>query len=205
MERTKTEWEDIIGHTIRMDTYVVLERIQKGELYKTIINDIDSNRSKYGLTDKVDLVKMETVRGYLKLVNYYPEVQDIPLKPKKEEGVKKVKTPNYRVMNVSGGGVYGIYSDDDIIYIGSTQNFHQRFLQHKQGFKNSNESLYAMMRREKQNGKVVRIAPIINLDEIRVENGVITKRDMQSMELALITLYKPICNYSGRVAPFIYS
>lgn len=61
MRRTKEEWEEIVGHTMRIDTYLVLERIQDGETYEEIISDLDQNREKYGIKNSVSLVKPKTI------------------------------------------------------------------------------------------------------------------------------------------------
>lgn len=38
--------------------------------------------------------------------------------------------------------------------------------------------------------------PLIAIEELKVDNGV-SPRDIKAMELALITLYQPICNVEG--------
>lgn len=40
------------------------------------------------------------------------------------------------------GGVYGIYRNGQLIYIGSTVDFNKRWNEHKRNIKNHNNSLY---------------------------------------------------------------
>ena len=68
MKRTKTEWMQIIGHPIRNDTYQVLERIQEGETFQEIIQDLDENREKYKIKPEVCLVSEGKIREYLSLI-----------------------------------------------------------------------------------------------------------------------------------------
>jgi hypothetical protein len=64
----KTEWEKIIGHIIRNDTYILLERMSNNENYNDIIEDIEKDRSKYNIKDSYILTKEETIREYLSLI-----------------------------------------------------------------------------------------------------------------------------------------
>lgn len=56
----KAEWEKIVGHTIRNDTYVLLERMSNNENYNDIIEDIEKDRSKYDIKDSYILTKEKT-------------------------------------------------------------------------------------------------------------------------------------------------
>ena len=63
----KAEWEKIVGHSIRNDTYVLLERMSNNENYNDIIEDIEKDRSKYDIKDSYILTKEKTIREYLSL------------------------------------------------------------------------------------------------------------------------------------------
>ena len=193
MKRSKSEWMQIVGHNIRNDTYQVLERIQEGETYEEIIKDLDSKREKYGIKSDVCLVSEVKIRQYLSLVGIdVPQIQEIH---------KKYHT---KYSDITGYGVYGIFIDNDIIYIGQTHNFKQRFQAHNTCFHCSDKLLYQRMRKEKENGKQVSIKPLINIEDLKTDEK-ITERDIFAMELALITLYQPYYNYEGKVAPYIFS
>lgn len=193
MRRTKEEWEEIVGHTMRIDTYLVLERIQDGETYEEIIRDLDQNREKYRIKNSVSLVKPKTIEQYLALI----DVKLIELENKQRVVLR------HGFEHITGYGVYGIYVNDKIIYIGQTQDFRRRFVNHHSGFNCSNKPLYKHMRLEKQKGNQVSIKPIINVEDLQTETP-ITERDLQAMELALITLYKPPYNYEGIVIPYVF-
>ena len=196
MKRTKTEWMQIIGHPIRNDTYQVLERIQEGETFQEIIQDLDENREKYKIKPEVCLVSEGKIREYLSLIGV-----DV-LQIKKQQEIHKKYNSKYS--NITGYGVYGIFIDDKIIYIGQTHSFKQRFQVHNTCFHCSDKLLYQRMRKEKENGKQVSIKPLINVEELKTDEK-ITERDIFAMELALITLYQPDYNYEGKVAPYIFS
>ena len=189
MKRTKQEWEEIVGHTIRNDTYQVLERIQTGEQFEDIVKDLNENREKYGIKTDVSLVKIKTIEEYLEKIGI-------------ELVEKKYITKRADFSNISGYGIYGIYINDDLIYIGYTEDFRQRFRNHHTCFNHSDKPLYQRMRLEKEEGNQVSIKPLINIEELDVLNSKITERDLQAMELALITLYKPPYNYEGVRIPY---
>lgn len=191
MERTKLEWEEIIGHNIRNDTYLTLERIQKNESYQAIIKDLDSNREKYDIKQDYPLVKLKTIKQYLTLINYTVEEEKEIRKDKKDSKI---------------GGIYGIFEDDKIIYIGQTKCFRKRFNNHKSCFNDINQKtfLYNYMRKSKKEGHNLYIKPIISTEDMNVKHS-LTTRDLEAMELAFITLYKPICNYRGVKEPYKFT
>lgn len=193
MERTKLEWEKIIGHNIRNDTYLTLERIQKNEPYQTIIKDLDSNREKYNLKENYPLVKLKTIKQYLALINCTVEIGE---EEEKEEDKKDLNT----------GGIYGIFRDNKIIYIGQTVCFRKRFINHRSSFNDEKNKtfLYNYMRKSKREGHNIYIRPLVSIEDMNVAHS-ITQRDLEAMELAFITLYKPICNYNGIKEPYKFT
>ena len=195
MKREKTDWEKIIGHNIRNDTYLVLERIQEGETYTEIINDLNNNREKYNIDKYCPLVKINTIQNYLSLIDKEIKYNETDVK------VEKERNKNKKLLDT--GGIYGIYEDDKIIYIGQTKNFSHRFGCHKSCFndKKNTRFLYSYMRKSKELGHNLKIQPIISMKDMKVKQQ-ITKRDLEAMELAFITLYQPICNFQGVKAPY---
>ena len=70
----KEEWEKIIGHNIRNDTYLILERMSCGEEYDEVIEDLENNREKYKIKSDTCLVKLKTIQEYLqKAENILPK------------------------------------------------------------------------------------------------------------------------------------
>lgn len=100
-------------------------------------------------------------------------------------------------------GVYGIYYNDKLIYIGKTDvSFNTRFKQHQEALTSGSTSqyLYKYLLNEKQlNGNIaISFKPLITIKDLKIEDvSIIKNRDIEAMELALIHLYKPICNIQG--------
>ena len=107
--------------------------------------------------------------------------------------------------NTKNTGIYGIYIDDKLVYIGkTTTSFEQRFKEHN---KNINDTMYIhkLMREAKKDGLSVYMKPIITLEDLKMEGKkVINNKELECMELALITAYKPIGNIEGRIKPYVF-
>lgn len=99
------------------------------------------------------------------------------------------------------GGVYGIYVNGRLYYIGSTQNFDKRFKEHQAKLKADSKELYVYKLIHK--GDDVKFEILIKTKDIKVERQ-LERRDIEDMELALITLYQPIGNIAGRLQPYRY-
>lgn len=110
-------------------------------------------------------------------------------------------------------GVYGIYINEEIVYIGSTtDSFARRFSKHKSRMKEPPEKhptqieLYDTLKAAKASGYSVVFRPLIVVEELKYRSLVpIEKRDVESMEFALIDLYKPRLNKCGVTLPFKYN
>lgn len=219
----KAEWEKIIGHSIRNDTYILLERMSNNENYNDIIEDIEKDRSKYDIKDSYILTKEKTIKEYLSLTKLSQQKEEqqiikreVPRKYKvikkkipgqvEESSVKKrrqIKDPLYYQH-----GIYGIYIDNILIYIGKTnKNFGTRFGQHKQ-FMNSRNfedktELYKILQSAKESNRTIMLKPLIIVENLKTDFN-ITVRDLEAMELALITLYKPQCNIEGLKKEYVF-
>lgn len=100
-------------------------------------------------------------------------------------------------------GIYGIYIDEKVVYIGkTTTSFSIRFSQHKSNLKTSDKYLYRGLRKAKKYGAKVTLRPLIILEELKV-NKDITDRDINMMELALIQLYQPKYNIQGMCRNYV--
>lgn len=113
-------------------------------------------------------------------------------KAKKEEERKKHENEEK--------GIYGIYNKDNIlIYVGKTMvGFETRFKQHKEMIekKSTTQYLYKYITKNYKDDEIY-FKPIITLSKLKTKDK-ITNRDLEAMELALITLYQPICNVQGK-------
>lgn len=117
-------------------------------------------------------------------------------KRKKTEERKKKQA----IKENSDRGIYGIYCNNKLIYIGKTNvSFEIRFKQHKEAVesKSTTQFLYKyIIQQKEQNNAEIIMKPLVNVKELKVK-GKINNRDIEAMELALIDLYKPICNIQG--------
>ena len=93
------------------------------------------------------------------------QYNEIDVKTEKERGGESKESLN----NV--GGIYGIYEDNRIIYIGCTKNFWNRFGCHKSCFNDKNDKrfLYSYMRKSKELGHNLTIRPIISIRDMKVK------------------------------------
>jgi hypothetical protein len=99
---------------------------------------------------------------------------------------------------------YGIYAikrkdTDEIIYIGmTTRSFAERCNEHNETFKEDKDDkgmvLYKKMRAFKEIGIDTYFIPLLDVKEDIKVKGELSVRDLEAMELALISLYKPMGN-----------
>lgn len=103
-------------------------------------------------------------------------------------------------------GIYGIYVNNNLVYIGSTyESFKSRFIVHKGHIKRGENDLflYRKIREALNNGRNVEFKPIIILEDLKMEHKkTINEKEMKCMEMALIITLQPIYNISGRLKPF---
>lgn len=116
-----------------------------------------------------------------------------------------------QMIKCKDNGIYGIYVVDDInqsdylIYVGmTTVSFADRFHGHlnKMNDKKINKKLYNRMRQAKRAGLRVELRPLIQLDKVYWNKKHIYKHELEMMEIAIIDLLKPVCNWEGVEAPY---
>lgn len=97
-------------------------------------------------------------------------------------------------------GVYGIFKDGELIYVGSTlRDFSTRFNEHKLNINMRSKELYVYsLLKETDN---IEFKVMIDASELKT-NSVLTRRDVEAMELGLIALYHPIGNVAGNKSVF---
>lgn len=94
-------------------------------------------------------------------------------------------------------GIYGIYKDDKLVYIGYTsRDFQDRFKEHRNIIYGKEEApknmkLYSIIHK----GENLCMKELICKNDVKCED--LTERDLKAMELALITLYQPEGNLQG--------
>lgn len=109
-----------------------------------------------------------------------------------------------------GYGIYGIYVEDELIYIGKTiVDFNERFNQHKTAIDdiNNNLPIYKELRIAKKMNKNIYLKPLIDLSILKVEHHSheFSNKEVECMEMALITTLKPKCNVEGVYKSYRFS
>ena len=108
----------------------------------------------------------------------------------------------------NGKGVYGIFIDDELVYIGSTNSsFSNRFdghLKSVQG-KRKRQLVHYGIIDAKLKGQSVEMKILINVDILHYKGKRIDGRDIQAMEYALILQYKPKFNDQGVTEQYIFN
>lgn len=204
---TKQECEKIIGHIIRKDTYLMIQKLFNGEKYEDIYNFINNNRDELSIKKDIILTSEKKCQEYLQLLNEENKIKRdkiINNKIKEDKIITNRKTKKDKI--IDSKGIYGIYIDDKLIYIGETnKSFKERFQQHKYNMNDPSNLtyLYRILRSAKQLNKNIQLKPIIVVEDLIInDNMKITERDIKMMELALITLYQPEANIEGRLTPY---
>lgn len=112
-------------------------------------------------------------------------------------------------------GIYGIYVVDEVmqkeelIYVGKTgKSFEERFQGHLRRLNDKNNrvqmKLYNRIRQARRAGLQVVLKPIIQLDEVMWNKKEIREQELAIMEITLIDLLKPECNWEGVQANYLF-
>lgn len=103
-------------------------------------------------------------------------------------------------------GIYGIYIDGELIYIGLTNNcFGERFHQHRYNLIHKSrwkgqEKLYSAMFDGVKEKKQVELVPLVIKEELERENNIVLdKRDLAAMELAFISYWRMTGNLKNLI------
>lgn len=99
----------------------------------------------------------------------------------------KGKRPHHKCDNDIG--VYGIYIDDELVYIGGTgRGFLSRYSTHKSNIKTKNRILYNKMHKALKENKDVYLKPLVICSD---------KNELSLLEQKYIEKYQPIYNLQG--------
>ena len=109
-------------------------------------------------------------------------------------------------------GIYGIYIEETLVYIGkTTQSFRKRYMQHRHyiDFPNDSDTQYDMyieLAAAVANGRNVQLRPLLIVETVPYKSLYnLTNRDLESMEFALIHMLQPRYNVEGRRKPYRYT
>ena len=104
---------------------------------------------------------------------------------------------------MSEGGIYGIYENNELVYIGMTmRNFQVRWHEHLENIKEQTNAL-PLYRLINSDNKIT--FKILLNKKYMFSNSEITRRDLEAMEFALIQEHKPKYNFSGRTQEYRFS
>lgn len=104
---------------------------------------------------------------------------------------------------VESCGVYGIYQDKELIYIGMTmREFEIRWREHLENIKLKRNELY--FEKYMDINKEIEFEKMVDICQIQTDK-IITREDVKSMELALIQVFQPKGNLEGRTMPYRYN
>lgn len=193
----KYEMEKILNRSIRRDTYVIVDKMLDGDTYEKIIKDVKANRGIYGIRDTCSLVKKATCENCLKEIkSNYQYNNFLKLKDKKNQNINE---------NYHKSGIYGIYVNEELVYIGmTTTEFGQRFASHKTKMNNKDGKMYIYLAERKVLGDTISLKPLF-IRENAMTKEEITDRDLMAMELCLIEMYQPQFNIEGRFVHYEFA
>lgn len=207
-ERIEFYW-NMIGDNYRVEIQPSIKDtkcrliVLSNELYDKIKEDTTFGR----YSGKEFIRKWLQARGrkYADKLFYiiYPEREYQREKENMERWCRKLQekpSPKKEELNKdSSRGVYGIYQEGKLIYIGmTTRSFKERWNEHKviiEGERNKPEGMILYDIIEKNQDKI-EFRALIDVTKVKVSSR-LTNRDIKAMELALITLYHPEGNYQG--------
>lgn len=115
-------------------------------------------------------------------------------------------------------GIYGIFVDNELFYIGMTMDsFGKRFSAHRRHVyevinncykADSQYHMYERLAKEVKDGKNVELRPLVCLSKLYIQEESkncrpqLIRRDVECMELAFISYFKPVLNTQGRTTPY---
>ena len=119
--------------------------------------------------------------------------------------IKDISSIQKKLESSECKGVYGIYSDDCLLYVGmTTVSFYERWKQHINNINSlceGSKPLYKRMSADKASGCNVRMEPIVIIKPTDNFN----KTEIQIMEMMTIKFLKPIYNISGVSIPYKFN
>lgn len=176
---TKQEVQIKLNKQIRLDTYWLMELIYNHNMtYDQAKKEILSNE-KYNIDKKLEkqglITKEKTIMKYI------------------EECYEKEELDNRY-------GIYGIYIEDSLVYIGKTEvSFRQRFNQYKTEMKNPQRKIAFELNKAKMLNKKIELKPLItNIDFD------LNKKEIEKIEYSLIKVLQPVYNVEGVILEYNY-
>lgn len=136
-------------------------------------------------------------------------IQAIVNMTKDNKNIQKTKSHQIDVEELKKHrGIYGIFVDDELVYIGKTfESFDSRLKDHGKMIKSGEGGeKYKYLYNEKKMGKEVYARPLIDIDNLYTNSKQnITNNELECMEYALITYLQPKLNISGVIKKYGFS
>lgn len=186
------EINEIMGCRVRNDTYQILKRIvDYGEDYveakKYIIDHQKELEINETLIKENNLVTLKRIKQIIKKCNLENSIVKKEEKQKKKDNIKN----EY--------GIYGIYIDNKLVYIGMTsRSFKSRFSDYKSQIQNPTRKIEYMMVNAKANNKEVEMRPLISNKEFFT----LSETELKKIEYSLIKVLQPEGNIEGTILPY---
>ena len=101
-------------------------------------------------------------------------------------------------------GIYGIYVNDELVYIGKTmKGFGERFNNHKYYIKHPDKggSMYKDLSLLKEAGNHIYMKPLVIIEELKT-NRRLTDSEVKAIELSFIYIFKPKYNEEGLIRKY---
>lgn len=198
------EMNRLIGTNIRNDTYYILWRIidykeSYIEARKYVIDHWEELKISKRIIETQSIVTIKRIKEIIDNYNLKAyDGSDIILG--EEEPKKKKNSSNKKKEKKEKEyGIYGIYINNKLVYIGMTANsFGERFSNYKTQIQNPSRKIEYMMVNAKQNGKMVEMRPLI----VNNEFVSISEVELKKIEYSLIKILQPEGNLEGTVLPY---
>ena len=109
-------------------------------------------------------------------------------------------------------GIYGIFVDNVLMYVGMTMDsFKRRFSSHRRHinemmngrYNGNNRHLYTALAKYVNGCNYVEFRPLVCLSKLKIQeksarcNPQLKRRDVECMELAFISYFRPVLNVQG--------
>lgn len=174
---------EIINNTTKKEIRLVLEQ--------DLLDKLDKINKQF--PDRYKTWNNYSMKNYtIRVVSKEVEKKRIEDQQRRE---KYLETKQKKKENVISCGIYGIYQNNELIYIGMTmRNFEDRWNEHLKNIREKNNELYFEQFMDIK--KNIRFEKLIDICKLKT-NKEITRRDVESMELALINVYQPKGNLAN--------
>lgn len=199
MVKNGVEIIEIIEPVYLTDTMALVEQAFNEIIKDTDIKIINCREMAEEIQKRYSILNIKsikTIESYVGIIN-----RNLPEKILQPVATAKIKN------NKESYGVYAIYVNDKIIYIGSTtRTFDIRFNEHQKALLDLNQpqlNVYSLIRILQEAGQTITYKPLIDCSKLQT-NKTLTTHDIESMELALIQEHQPVGNIAGLTKPFLY-